>query len=95
MWKKTYLAVVAVDEKRIVLLLKNQSKNRLHDSNRNCLLLRSHHLDDMMADAILLKEGPIRIGKILVDQCAVCLLEISICRLELFRVAVRLLTRLS
>lgn len=76
----TNLAVIAVDEEWVVLLVKYEAKDLLHRLDGNFLLLRSLHIKDVMFDAVLRDECLIALGELLLDKGAVRRQHVQDCR---------------
>lgn len=49
---RTYSSVVAVDEKRVSLLVKNKAQDGLHSLDRDLCLLGPLHIEDMVPDLV-------------------------------------------
>ena len=69
--KNKYLAVIAMNQKGVILFVENDVHNGVHDSLRNCNFLRSGQFDDPVTDIICLHEGSELSRKVFVNEGSV------------------------
>jgi hypothetical protein len=68
--RDTYLAVVAMDQQRMVATVQDEAENGPHCRDRDVFLFRALHVEHVMPDAVFVEEGIIATGEVLPHQRA-------------------------
>lgn len=73
--RATNLAVVTVDEQRVVLTIEHKTKDGLHNSNGDLLFLSPLHMENVMLYAVGIDEFPVPRRKVFVHKSAVAIVR--------------------